>query len=87
MSASEVQGQLPCRQIPESWPPWQSGALVAIEHTILVAMWNMLTTGEAFNDPGSGYQPGRDPGSTLNKALKSLRDLGYQAELTPATAA
>ena len=62
-------------------------AIVAIEHTILVAIWNMLTTGEAFNDPGSGYQPGRDPGSTLNKALKSLRDLGYQVELTPATAA
>ena len=44
--------------------------IVAIEHTILVAIWNMLTTGEAFNDLGHDYQTGQNPETTLNKALK-----------------
>ena len=62
-------------------------AVVAIEHTIIVAIWNMLTTGEAFNDPGRDYRINQNPKATLNRALKSLHTLGYNVELTPATAA
>ena len=51
-------------------------AVVAIEHTIIVAIWNMLTTGEAFNDPGRDYRINQNPKATLNRALKSLHTLG-----------
>ena len=54
-------------------------AIVALEHTILIAISNMLSTGEASHDPGNDHPT--NPQSTLNKALKSLRDLGYQVAL------
>ena len=30
-------------------------ALVAVEHSILTAIWNMLTNGEFYRDPGADY--------------------------------
>jgi len=61
-------------------------ALVAIEHTILVAAWNMLTTGEAWHELGTDYYDHRNPDQLKRRALKSLRSLGYDVQLTPAAA-
>lgn len=61
-------------------------ALVAIEHTILVAAWNMLTTGEAWHELGVDYYDHRNPDQLKRRALRSLRGLGYDVELTPAAA-
>ena len=52
-------------------------AIVAIEHAMLVAIWNMLQTGETYSDPGSNYFTNRDPEKAKNRALNQLRDLGY----------
>ena len=40
------------------------GAFVAIEHSMLIAIWNMLQTGETFNDPGSDFYSKRNPDRT-----------------------
>lgn len=61
-------------------------ALVAIEHTILVAAWKMLTTGEAWHELGTDYHDHRNPDQLKRRALRSLRSLGYDIELTPAAA-
>lgn len=61
-------------------------ALVAIEHTILTAVWHMLTTGEVFNDLGVDYYSQRDTTKAKNSAIRQLHKLGYDVELTPAVA-
>lgn len=30
-------------------------AIVALEHAMLIAIWNMITNGEFYNDPGADY--------------------------------
>lgn len=61
-------------------------ALVAIEHTILVACWSMLNTGETWHDLGADYYAHINPDRTKNNALRKLRDLGYTVTITPAAA-
>lgn len=61
-------------------------AIVAIEHTILVAAWKMLTTGEAWNELGTDYYDHRNPEQAKRRALRSLQALGYDVELTPVAA-
>ncbi|MET4147683.1 hypothetical protein ABIB45_004627, partial [Arthrobacter sp. UYCo732] len=39
-------------------------ALVAVEHAILIAVWNMLTTGENYNDPGPDFFARLQPAKT-----------------------
>ncbi len=58
-------------------------ALVAIERTVLTAIWHMLTTGQAWDEP---HPRPRNPEHTKNHALKALHDLGYTVELTPLAA-
>ena len=61
-------------------------AIVTLEHTILVATWNMLTTGEVYTDPGADFYAQLAPEHTKNRALSQLRKLGYDVTLTPAAA-
>jgi transposase len=61
-------------------------ALVAIEHTLLTAIWNMLTTGELYTDPGADFQTRRNPEQAKNRAIDQLERLGYNVSLTPAAA-
>ena len=49
--------------------------------TLLVAIWNMLQTGDAYHDLGSDYFTQRDPEKTKNRALNQLRDLGYSVTI------
>ncbi|WP_417564139.1 IS110 family transposase [Microbacterium sp.] len=62
-------------------------AVVAIEHTILTAVWHMLRNGEAYADLGPDYLASRNPDRTRNAALRQLENLGYDVTLTPTTAA
>lgn len=61
-------------------------AIVAIEHTILVAVWHMLTSGQSFNDLGADHYDRLNPERARNSALRKLRDLGYEVVITPVAA-
>src|SRR5487761_2232966 len=56
-------------------------AVVAIEHAMLVVIWNMLATGETYSDPGGDYFTKRRPERAKQRALDQLRDLGYSVTL------
>jgi transposase len=62
-------------------------AIVAIEHAMLIAIWNMLTTGECYNDPGDDFYTRLNPDKTKNRAIDQLRKMGYDVTLNPLTAA
>src|SRR5664280_2473296 len=58
-------------------------AVVAIEHAMLITVWNMLQTGETFNEPGGEFYTKRNPDRAKRRALDQLRNLGYSVTLTP----
>jgi transposase len=57
-------------------------AIVALEHTILNAVWNMLSNGQCFEDLGSDYFARLNPEAGKARALQQLRQLGYEVTLT-----
>ena len=61
-------------------------AVVAIERTILTAVWNMLTYHAAYTDPGGDYYTRRDPVRAKHRAIRQLESLGYQVTIQPAVA-
>jgi len=58
-------------------------AIVALEHAILIAMWNMLTNGEHYLDPGDDFYTRLNPDKAKNRAVEQLRKMGFN--VTPAT--
>lgn len=62
-------------------------AIVATEHTLLVIIWNMLTNGVAYTDIGTDHYSKINPDRIKNRALRELKNIGYEVELTPAPAA
>lgn len=63
-----------------------SRAVVAIEHTILTAIWHMITNGEVYIDPGADYYTQHDPTKARTRAVRQLQALGYDVTLTPTAA-
>jgi transposase len=59
-------------------------AVVAIERTILTAVWNMLTHHTTYTDLGGDYYTRRDPMRAKHKAIRQLEALGYQVTVQPA---
>src|SRR3954470_1904169 len=57
-------------------------ALGAIKHTILSAIWHMLTTGETYRDLGGDYFTKRDPERQTKRLVKQLERLGHHVTLT-----
>ena len=57
-------------------------AIVAIEHSILTAAWNMLTNHAFYRDPGADYFTQRQPTKTKSRAIAQLEALGYHVVLT-----
>ena len=53
-------------------------ALVAVEHSMLTAAWNMLSNGEFYRDPGPDYYTRHDPAKTKARAVKLLEALGIR---------
>jgi transposase len=56
-------------------------AIVAIEHAMLTAIWNMTTTGALYDDPGSDFYTRRYPDKASRRAIEQLRLMGYQVTL------
>ena len=61
-------------------------AVVALEHAMLIAVWNMLQTGETFNEPGGDFYAKRSPEKAKRRAVDQLRNLGYTVTLEPTAA-
>ena len=62
-------------------------ATVALEYSILSAVWHMLAEGECFADPGADHFTRLDPIKAKNNASKKLNSLGFDVTITPATPA
>ncbi len=58
-------------------------AVVAVEHAMLIAIWNMLTTGALYDDLGGDFYARRNPDRTKQRALDQLRQMGYDVTLSP----
>jgi hypothetical protein len=58
-------------------------ALVAVEHAILIAIWNMAHTGAEYDDLGADYYTRRDRERVRLHAMNQLQRLGYHVHSAP----
>jgi transposase len=58
-------------------------ALVALQHSILVAVWHMLSASTNYQDLGADYFLRRDPERERRRAITALNKLGYTVTLNP----
>jgi transposase len=61
-------------------------ALGAVKHSILVACWHMLTTGELYREAGGNYFHRRDPERATRRLVAQLERLGHHVTLEAAAA-
>lgn len=57
-------------------------AIVALEHSILIATWHILSTNTPYQDLGGDFFDKLDPDRAKRRAIAQLHRLGYQVELT-----
>ncbi len=62
-------------------------ALGAVKHSIIIACWHMLSTGELYKDLGGDYFRKRDPQRTTKRLVTHLEALGHTVTLQEAVAA
>jgi transposase len=62
-------------------------ATIAVCHSILTAVWHMLSTGETYADPGGDFFARRDPERTRKRLVGQLERLGYTVTLQQGAAA
>ncbi|MDX3764132.1 transposase, partial [Streptomyces sp. AK02-04a] len=62
-------------------------ALVAVEHSIITALWHMLTDNVPHQELGATYYTQRDPERATRRAVNQLNQLGYTVTLNPREAA
>jgi transposase len=60
-------------------------AIVAVEHAMVIAAWNLLVNGDFYRDPGPNYYTARQPARTKARAISQLETLGYRVILEPLT--
>ncbi|MFE7120951.1 IS110 family transposase [Streptomyces sp. NPDC057654] len=58
-------------------------ALVAVEHSIITAVWHMLTDNAAYHELGGDHLTRRDPERATRQAVSRLNQLGYTVTLNP----
>jgi transposase len=56
-------------------------ANVALQHAMLIAIWNMGTNGTFYQDPGGDYFARLNPGKARTRAIRQLESLGYTVTL------
>jgi transposase len=56
-------------------------ANVAIQHSMLIAIWHMGRTGTLYDDPGADFFTRLHPERAKNRALHQLEAMGYQVTL------
>jgi transposase len=61
-------------------------AIGAVKHSIIVACWHMLTTGQLYNDAGGDYFTRLDPDKQTQRLVAQLQRLGYSVTLQEAAA-
>ena len=61
-------------------------AIGAVKHSILTAIWHMLSTGETYRDPGGDYFARRDPKRATRRLVAQLQRLGHTVTLQKAVA-
>lgn len=61
-------------------------AIVATERALLTAIWHVASTGTAYHELGPDYFTHLDPERATRQALKRLQSLGWEVNLTKATA-
>ena len=61
-------------------------AIGAVKHSIIVACWHMLTTGELYNDAGGDYFTRLDPDKQTRRLVAQLERLGHVVTLQPVAA-
>jgi len=60
-------------------------ANVAVQHAMLVAIWNMGTNGTLYDDPGADYFTRLNPERARTRAVQQLESLGYAVTLANAS--
>ncbi|MGW1506291.1 transposase [Streptomyces mirabilis] len=58
-------------------------ALVAVEHSIITAIWHMLTDNVPYRELGGTYFVQRNPERGTRRAITALNQLGYTVTLNP----
>jgi hypothetical protein len=61
-------------------------ALGAVKHTMICAIWHMLSTGETYRDRGGDYFTTRDPERQTRRLVTQLERLGHHVTLTEGAA-
>lgn len=61
-------------------------AIGAVRHSIIIAVWHMLTTGEIYRDAGSDYFTRLDPEKQTRRLIAQLEQLGHIVTLQEAPA-
>ena len=60
-------------------------ANVAIQHSMLIAIWHMGTTGTLYDDPGADYFTRLNPARAKKRAIHQLEAMGYRVTLDNAS--
>jgi transposase len=58
-------------------------AIVAVEHAMVIAAWNLLVNGDLYRDPGANYYTAHQPAKTKARAINQLQSLGFKVTLEP----
>lgn len=58
-------------------------ALVAIEHSILIAIWHMLTNDTAYQELGGAYFARLDPERAISRIVRQANALGLTVRFDP----
>ncbi|MEU1036229.1 hypothetical protein ABZ402_47830 [Streptomyces mirabilis] len=61
--------------------------LVALEHTLLTAVWHILTDNVAFHDLGGDYYARHDPERAMRRITRQANALGFTVRFDPIEAA
>jgi transposase len=62
-------------------------AIGAVKHSIIIAAWHMLATGETYRDAGGDYFTRLDPNKQTRRLVTQLERLGHTVTLTERAAA
>lgn len=58
-------------------------ALVAVQHSMLTAVWHMLTDDVDYHDLGGDYFAKRDPESAMRRIIRQANALGFTVRFDP----
>ena len=88
MAAIRVKANYPAAQYRRLKPRrGHKRALGAVKHTLICAIWHMLSTGETYRDLGPDYFTNRDPERQTKRLVKQLERLGHHVTLQEGAAA